>query len=285
MPFPFCDMKKMKLGIADRAFEVFGEERFAVMKALGFDYADISLDGELDGLNEEEYLASALAVKELAEASGVTVHQVHGPWIHPTKDETPEARELRAVCMRRSLRATAAIGCKNWVIHPVMPFGSKAEPDAEAFWRINREFFSELLPYAKERGITVCFENMPFPALSMSSPEATLRFVREMKDPSFQFCLDTGHSFVMGTDPAEAVAMAGKELQVLHVHDNCGLRDEHLLPFMGKIQWRDFYRALCDSDFDGVLSLEVKISKDLSREGARTVLETIPVLLREMMQN
>ncbi len=275
----------MKLGIVERAFSVFGAERFSVLKGLGFDYADISMDGELNGRTEEQYLADALAVRTLAEASCVTIHQVHGPWIHPPRDGSPEERAIRAERMRCSLRATAAIGCKNWVVHPVMPFGSKAEPDSAAFWQINRDFFAELLPYAKERGITVCFENMPFTALSMSSPEATLRFIREMNDPNFKLCLDTGHSLVMGTEPADAVRLAGKELQVLHVHDNCGLRDEHLFPFMGRIDWRAFYRSLEESGFDGVLSLEIKISKDLSKEGARTILNTLPVLLAEMRQD
>ena len=273
----------MKIGINSNAFMRYGTDKYNKMAEFGFKYADISFDGELAGLTEKEYLLAARIEKALADAAGVTVHQVHGPWIYPTKDSTPEDRMARAEAMRRSLRATAEIGCKNWVIHPVMPFGAKAEPDSEEFMRINLEFFRELLPYAKELDITVCFENMPFKALSISSPEATLRFIREINDDNFKFCLDTGHSLVMGTQPADAVRIAGAELRVLHVHDNSSHHDDHLFPFFGKIDWKEFYKSLKETGFDGVFSLEVVLSDKLSDTAADVMLSTLPILLAEIM--
>ena len=56
--------------------------------------------------------------------------------------------------------------------------------------------------------------------------------------------------------PAEAIREYGKFIKVLHVHDNNGMRDEHLAPFLGTIDWQAFSAAIRKSDFDGVLSLE-----------------------------
>ena len=261
----------------------YGDDRYNKIKEYGFDYADVPFEGELNGLTEEQYIESALHEKALADAAGVTINQVHGPWIHPPKDSTPEERRTRAEVMKRSLRATAAVGCENWVIHPVMPYGSKNEPDAEEFWRINLEFFRDLLPYAKERGITICYENMPFPALRISPPDETLRFVREINDDNFKLCLDTGHSNILGVSPADAVRMAGKDLRVLHVHDNSKYKDDHLFPFFGKIDWKEFYAALKEVGFDGVFSLEIVLSSKLSPEASDVMLSTLPVLVAEIM--
>ncbi len=60
--------------------------------------------------------------------------------------------------------------------------------------------------------------------------------------------------------------MAGKDLAVLHVHDNHGESDEHLALHQGIIDWEDFCQALVDIGFDGVFSMESGIPVGLSNE-------------------
>ena len=45
-------------------------------------------------------------------------------------------------------------------------------------------------------------------------------------------------------------------IQTLHVHDNDGIRDLHQIPYEGVIDWADFARALSETHWNGVLSLE-----------------------------
>ena len=82
-----------------------------------------------------------------------------------------------------------------------------------------------------------------------------------INDEHFQLCLDTGHGWIRGTTPGDAVRMAGKTLKVLHVHDNVQLPDPHLVPGMGTIDWDDFMAALRETEFDGVLSLECELDE------------------------
>jgi sugar phosphate isomerase/epimerase len=49
-------------------------------------------------------------------------------------------------------------------------------------------------------------------------------------------CLDLGHAHI-APGIAEAVSTLGKRIAELHVHDNHGLRDEHLWPGDGTIDW------------------------------------------------
>lgn len=270
----------MKLGANDGIFKCFGDNRYKMMKKYGFDYADYVLDGVLGDKTEEEYEAMVLAEKALADEAGVTIHQIHGHWRWLPHDETEALREERAEWMRRSIRLGAKIGCKNWVIHPMMPFGPSSDDFMlDEFMRINFEFFRKLLPYAKEHDVTICFENMPMKRLPLSTTEKVLKFIREINDDHFKLCLDTGHEAVLGKSVGDAVRLAGKDLRVFHIHDNDGKDDRHYFPGMGVIDWKDFMAAVKEIEFDGVLCLEVGPCKGffpgISDEARMQVLQTL----------
>lgn len=253
----------MILGAMQSVFAGYGDRCYLKMKEFGFDAVDYYIGGELDGLSEDEFDAKILAQKALMEEAGVIPHQVHGPWRYPPHDETEDLRAERMEAMKRSLRATSLLGCRFWVIHPLMPFGPRNDGGFDEFWQINLDFFKKLLPTAKQYGITICFENMPMRSLSISPVPKTLEFIRAINDEHFQFCLDTGHGWIRGMTPGDAVRMAGKNLKVLHVHDNLQLPDPHLVPGMGTIDWKDFMAALRETCFDGVFSLECEMEEFL----------------------
>ncbi len=241
----------------------FGEERYKKLKEHGYDAADYPMadtDSELYTATDERRAAILAHEKALAAAAGITIHQVHGPWRWPAQDGTEEERAERMEKMKRSIRFTAELGCKNWVIHPIMPFGVNEKNDAELAaktWEMNRAFMNELLAVAKELDITICFENMPMPEFSLGDPAAILRFVQEMNDDHFMICLDTGHAEVCpGFTAGSAARLMGKYIRVLHVHDNDGRHDWHQLPFFGVTDWMDFGAALREIGFDGVFNFE-----------------------------
>lgn len=269
----------MKLGTTVGLFACYGEQRYEKMKEYGFDYADYGIGGELNGRTEEEYEALILAEKALADKAGVTIWQVHGPWRYPPHDETEALRAERAEVMRRSIRLAAKIGCKNWVIHPLMPFGPDSDFDTAQFWQINLDFFRALLPFAKEHGVTICFENMPMKKLSMSTTEKTLEFIHMIDDPAFKLCLDTGHEAVFGRSVADAVRLAGKDLQTFHIHDNDGKGDRHWIPCAGVIDWQDFAKAVREIGFDGVLSLETNFNAFLPGASQDTRLKALRAIV------
>lgn len=157
------------------------------------------------------------------------------------------------------------------VIHPIMPFGGESEPDTERMWDINYEFMRKLADAGQAYGVTVCFENMPFRALSLSSPESVLKFVKTLNHPFFKICLDTGHCAVLGISAGESVRRIGKEyLKTLHIHDNDGIADRHMPPYTGVIDWENFSSALSDIDFDGVASLETQVDTAVPNGSLRT---------------
>ena len=59
-----------------------------------------------------------------------------------------------------------------------------------------------------------------------------------------------------GLSPANALRELGEYVRVLHVHDNDGQYDRHWIPGNGVIDWTDFGKALKESKYQGVFSLE-----------------------------
>lgn len=261
----------MKIGITESSYNLYPKEtRYQKIKADGYDCIDFGMSNTEVApytLSGEEFEAFFARERAMAEEAGITIWQVHGPWRWPPQDTTEEDRAERMEKMKISIRGTALLGCRNWIVHPIMPFGINelGTDDAQKTWDLNVVFMRELLAYAKEYDIIICFENMPMPQFSLGSVEAIMRFVNEMNDDHFRVCLDTGHVNVFpGQTLYDAVHIIGDKLQTLHVHDNNGKSDEHRMPwFGGTADWAGFGRALREIGFDGVFSYETGPSRTL----------------------
>ena len=282
----------MKIGITESSYRVYPKEiRYQKMKEHGFTCADYGMSNTEVApytLDDAEFDAYLTEERRLAEDAGIVISQVHGPWRWPPQDATEEDRAERMEKMKRSIRGTAVLGCKNWIVHPIMPYGINelGTDDAQKTWDLNVVFMRELLACAKEHDIIICFENMPMPNFSLGSVEAIMRFVNEMNDDHFRVCLDTGHVNVFpGQTLYDAVHMIGDKLQTLHVHDNSGKSDEHRLPWLGTADWEGFGRALREIGFDGVFSYEtgpaIALPVDLYGDMLRFMVKSAHVIMKE----
>jgi sugar phosphate isomerase/epimerase len=262
----------LKIGVTARSdskgYGRWGDNTYKKLKEHGYSCSDYDLantDDLIYTLPQEESDAILLKEKAMAEEAGIEITQVHGPWRWPPQDTTEADRIERMEKMKKSIRATNMLGCKNWVIHPIMPFGVNeiGTPDAQKTWDMNLEFMRELLKTAKEYGVSICLENMPMHKFSLATPEDILRFVKTIDDENFKICLDTGHVSVFGRSVGNAVRMLGDYIRVLHVHDNVHGMDLHMMPRFGVIDWEDFAKALHEIDFQGSFSLETLPSHKL----------------------
>lgn len=259
----------MKIGIVTSDFLHWNEKRYDKMREAGFKYADFGMantESELYLCGEADFVKRLTNELELAKKSHMKINQVHGPWRWPPRDSTLEDRIERMDKMKKSIYAASVLECKNWVVHPIMPFGisDKGTDKEKETWKLNIEFMKELLAEAKQYGVTVCVENMPMPDFSIASPEDILRLVKEVDDENFKICFDTGHAAICaGSEIGDEVRKLGKEIRVLHIHDNDGVSDLHKMPLCGIINWKDFNKSLSDIGFDGVFSLEMGPSERL----------------------
>ncbi len=261
----------MRIGISPSPYDSYyghSEKALERIRAHGYECMDFQTfchtEEPLFALDERAFEKELTATRERAASFGLTYSQTHGPWRWPPQDRTPEERAERCAYMLKSIRGTAYLGAKHFVIHCIMPFGCDSGEQPEVQWAMNVELFERLCTAGREYGVIVDLENLPFPRLPISRTNEVLDFVKAMNTPWLRMCLDTGHCSFYGDSPADSVRLIGKEyLGTLHVHDNDGPCDRHWEPGRGIIDWVDFSRALHEIDFEGVVSLETGVPSEV----------------------
>ena len=271
----------MKIGITAGSYTRYGiSEGTRKARAHGYDCFDfggfVNTETDFFRLPEAEFKAELTRQKELIEAEGIVVWQVHSPWRHPARDSTPEDRAERLQSFLKAVRGAGYIGATHFVMHAIMPFGTNSPEHPELMRDMNAEFVTRLAKEAKEYGVKyIDIENLPFPALPINHTNQCLDFAKRMNGElggdMIKVCLDTGHSNFCGENPADAVRMLGKEyLGALHVHDNDGKADQHRTPGNGNIDWEDFSNALNEIGFDGVFPLRLAFRATFPRARKET---------------
>jgi AraC-like DNA-binding protein len=131
------------------------EYSFERLKKYGYDCGDFQMantNDEIYHVPHDEFVKRLEAVKGYADKHGIVIHQMHGPWTWPPPEEKSENREKRFEQMSKSISAAQILGCKYWVIHPMLPFGThdihlNKEKENRDF---NLEYFSRLTEVAKK---------------------------------------------------------------------------------------------------------------------------------------
>ena len=280
----------MKIGIEktfNDGFNRWEERKYEKLASFGFECLDIGFSNTNDWpyTEDENVVEKRLACERaLIEKSGLTVSQVHGPWRFPPRDLEESDRAERLEKMKKCVHLCSAVGGKSMVIHPLMPFGleDKNTENEEKTWDINVKFMTELANYAKELGVIVCIENMPFKEFAISTPAEIMKIVSLVNLDNFKVCFDTGHANLFEElSLGDCVREIGDKLAVLHVHDNDGRGDHHLPPYYGIADWEEFGQALKDIGFEGAVSLECLPPKKVSDEA----LDSLAAAYAQMVRN
>ena len=105
--------------------------------------------------------------------------------------------------------------------------------------------------------IFICLENLCGGA--PTSIDRILEIIRRVGSDKFAICLDTGHLNVTHTSTQrEFILKAGKLLKALHIADNEGERDQHLMPYgRGTVDFHEVACALREIDYDGLFNYEI----------------------------
>ena len=94
-------------------------------------------------------------------------------------------------------------------------------------------------------------------------PSRLVELIADLNESNVGVVIDTGHRNILG-DPVEALRIAGHHLMTLHLHDNHGEEDEHLLPGRADIDWDGVVGALDEIGYSGVFMYELNRSEDLT---------------------
>ena len=212
-----------------------------------FDYHDAAAIGRLGDWLQE---------------TGLRLHGIHAPitdrlspgdqWGATISNAVtdPAARHAAVSEAEAALQIARHIPASVFVVHLGTPTVQGGENNRAAAQRS----VEDICRLAAPIGIRVAVEVIPNALSDASSLVALLE--RDLDAHSAGICLDLGHAFLLG-DVADAVETVAEHLITTHIHDNGGKKDDHLVPFDGRIDWSVALMTLQKVGYDGTYLMEL----------------------------
>ena len=274
---------KISISLHRQNFEALGgiDAGFAALKEAGIEaieYAfttpDLSWEDQRAGkystyFENEYFWEHANEVKAAALKYGIAIDQCHAPMPSFISGATESANEIFRDYMVKAIEFCGFCGVKNLIIHPVFD-GSFRYPKMTKEDEImaNFDFYTSFIPLLKKNNVSCCLENMftqdwktkkIYTACCSDMNEAIYyidAFNRIAEEEIFGFCLDIGHLLLLGLDTKTCMEKLGSRIKALHIHDNDGVDDLHLSPYLGVTDWERFLKGLIAIDYNGNLNFE-----------------------------
>ena len=198
-----------------------------------------------------DYANRKAHVKEIAEwfrSSGIPLNSVHSPlyadyeWGRagaPPVNVAATDRAARVDAMdeiKRALEIAEQIPFRFLVQHLGLPNESFDEKKFEAAMTS----IEHLRAFAKPLGVRILLENIPN---DLSTPDRLVELIRGAHFDDVGVCFDFGHAHMMGT-VREGFEVLRAHICSTHVHDNDKLKDSHLWPGQGTIDWKEAMELL-----------------------------------------
>lgn len=167
----------------------------------------------------------------------------------------PEA--IDALC--RWIDLYEAIGIRNAVLHldSMLESGLSRQERLDENVKVLKGFAERI----KGKNVTICLENMHTRGADRipTSIDEILYVLDRLDSDKFGVCLDAGHLHLEpDNDQGRFIRAAGKRLKALHIANNDGSTDQHLMPFgHGDVDFAAIAEALKEVGYTGLFNLEI----------------------------
>ena len=206
-----------------------------------FDYNE---DGEIKEL------------KKRAKKERIEIFSVHAPSgiDISSVNEWERVRSVREV--EKAIVVAKRLGANYVIVHP-----GEERLDGDVQIKKVKRSIAEIVDFSKIWKITILLENTQ-PGKIGDTP-GELESILSMFDKSgIGCCLDTSHLNLLGAKMSDAISSLHKYIKEVHISDNHGKWDDHILPYDGNIDWNDFLGGLGDIHFDGGFCFELAPVED-----------------------
>ena len=229
------------------------EDALRELKAHGFNYCELSSEHSEVLLERGDAFAVGKEFGEFAHELGIEVLQGH-LFFWGKRICDPSDRAL----IKKQIELFKGIGIKNAVLHCDKlenPDGTRAPLDVVR--RENALAIAELLECVCGTDMVICLENL-ITSEGANSVEALMYYINLFNNENLGICLDTGHLHINNGDQVRFIRTAGKHIRALHLADNEGKTDQHMMPFgKGNVDFVAVIREMKALDYQGLYNLEI----------------------------
>ena len=109
--------------------------------------------------------------------------------------------------------------------------------------------FKKLVEKAEKNNVSIALENV-------RKPEYIEYIFKNIISEKLKFCYDSGHENCFSPE-IDFLSKYGDRLISLHLHDNNGINDQHLMPFSGNVNWKRIMTEIKRLEYKGSLSFEL----------------------------
>lgn len=244
-------MKRSQLAVwSTYYYELAPEDVILEMKKHGITNSELSDEHAAVLLERGDPKEVGAAFRAFLEKENFTMLQGH-LWLSCRICTFPNALED----LKKWIDLFAAIGIKNAVLHCD---DLREVPDMSRKERLDRniEQLKKVEDYVRASGVRICLENLT----RICSNVDELLYIVEKFDPDcFGICLDTGHlNLTKENEQGEFIRRAGDRLHALHIADNLGTTDDHMIPYgRGQVKIGEVVAALKEIGYADVFNYEI----------------------------
>ena len=232
------------------------EEMVKIMVSNGWNCTELSDEHSKQLLRRGDPMKAGREFKTYCDDLGFTIPQGHLFLSLNIAPQDPAERIVAIEELKRWFDLYNELEIKAGVLHP----GGKGwteGTDPQEIIDVRMASLQEIDSYIEGTPLTVCLENMPPSLLGNYAPEL-LKMIEPFSKDNLGICLDTGHLNQVQGDQAEFIRCAGDNLKALHIADNLGVNDDHMLPYSkGTVEWEVVVDALKEINYQGLFNFEV----------------------------
>jgi protein FrlC len=225
--------------------------------AAGFDGIDI-WGGRPHAYRRDLSEREIAALRQLIRDEGLAVASfIPAQFRYPTSLCSPNqtVRQDSVRYIQDSIETAAALGAPIVSVCPGHTLYGQSKEDgiqclSESLWAITE--------FAARHTIRIAIEPADkYETDLLPTCTDSLELIERLGYENLGVLLDNGHAHVVGESAADVVRLLGDKLFHVHVDDNDGVRDQHLVPGEGNFEFPPFIAALQGAGYDGYLAAEL----------------------------
>lgn len=225
----------------------------AAMKETGFRHIDLSMynviyEGSPWVSNNDKWKKEVEECRKIADELGFDFCQAHSP-------DPRDGSETSVHAIRNSIEACGMLGIPHTVVHALV----LQNKTPEEFFELNVNFYKQFEEDLEKHKVDLLIENSSAlwnPFYYLRTGEDMRQFVENAGFSRMHICWDIGHSNVEGRNQYDDIVAMGDELHALHVHDNFGNSDAHIMPLTGNTNFDMVMKGLRDIGYKGDFTFE-----------------------------